>query len=110
MDLKEENQEGPLPLVAGAGAPVGYRSKYGETCECPYCGESQSVDVDIDSCVWEEEIDCDDCGGTFKYDLEVTIEFACHPIDGEGPKDENGEVRGPRFVDPNQLDLLASTP
>jgi hypothetical protein len=104
----EEKQEKSVPPSAGASRQAGYSPKYGDTCDCPYCGEAQSVDVELDSWINDEEIDCDDCGGTFKYNLEVTIEFSCYPIEGEGPKDENGEVRAPRFVDPNQLSLLDS--
>lgn len=84
-----------------------YKPKYGDRCECPYCGEAQDVDVSLDSDVYDEEIDCEDCGGKFTYNLEVTIDFACHPIEGEGPRGDDGElIAGPKFIDPNQINLL----
>lgn len=84
-----------------------YKSQYGDSCECPYCGFVQDIYITLDSDCFDEEVDCEDCGGKFRYDLEITVEYSCHPIDGEGPTDENGEVIEPKFVDPNQMSLLS---
>lgn len=79
-----------------------YTTKYGDQCECPYCGEIQeSVDLeDVD----DEEIECDRCNGKFSYSLEVTYDFTCEPIDGEGP--DSDEFPAPKFIDPNQINLF----
>jgi hypothetical protein len=80
-----------------------YSPKYGDTCECPYCGHVQD-DIDLEE-VWNEEVDCEKCEGKFRYDLEITYEFTCEPIEGEGPEEIDG-VPGPKWIDPNQVNLF----
>lgn len=82
-----------------------YKTLYVDKCQCPYCEAEQDVDMDGD--VWREEIECDGCGGKFIYSLEITIDFTCEPILGEGPGGEEGS--GPKWIDPNQINIFQGT-